>query len=48
MIAVARPLPIEILSPVFAGPSAPPPTINATLSVRRAMIRLLSNISWDD
>src|SRR5258708_37453895 len=40
VIAVARPLPIESLSPAFAGPSAPPPTINATLPVRRAMICL--------
>src|SRR5271154_1622008 len=38
IIAVARPLPIESLSPAFAGPSAPPPTINATLPVKRAMI----------
>src|SRR5271169_455588 len=41
IIAVARPLPIESLSPAFAGPSAPPPTINATLPVSRAMIYLL-------
>src|SRR5262249_28308227 len=38
-IAVARPLPIESVSPLLGGPSAPPPTISATFPSRRLIAK---------